>query len=74
MVDQLDQEHCHWLMSQLASLQLESLCMPVSHPVVDDPSDDSELGRDDPAALDLEYEAPIAGRRLGVQSVPRFQL
>ena len=74
MVDQLDQNQCHWLMSQLALLQLESLCMPVSHPTFDDPSDDSELGLDDPAALDLAYEAPVASRRLGVQSVPRFQL
>ena len=74
MVDQLDHEQCCWLMSQLAPLQLESLCMPVSHPIFGDPSDDSELVLDDPAVMDLEYEAPVAGRRLGVQSVPRFQL
>ena len=70
LVSKLTDGQRSWLATQLSAL-----CMPVNHhPVFDDPSDDGEAGLDSLAVGDMEYGAPVAGRRLGVQSVPRFAL
>ena len=77
VLSQFTDKQCAWLQavlqSELQRCQEKELCMSVNHPVFGDLSDDAEEGLDQPEP-DFDYEAPVAGRRLGVQSVPRFNL
>ena len=67
-LDQLDRQVFQSLMPQLV-LPVE----PDPDPVFSDAN--AAINDDEDAPFqEFDYEAPVAGRRLGVQSVPRFQL
>ena len=70
-VHHLDQQDLQLFLAHAPHLVLAGSLDP--HPVFSDESvlmDDS----DDPPFVEFDYEAPIAGRQLGVQPVPRYEL
>ena len=70
LVHHLDQQDLQLFLTHAPHLVLAGLD---PHPVFSDESaavDDS----DDPPFVEFDYQAPIAGRQLGVQPVPRYEL